>query len=356
MTRSSRQARRRGIRSVPVALSLAALLLPGGALAQDVPPSPARPAESRPLSVGLGYIPSVQFAPFYLARTSGMYADAGLEVTLQNQIDPDLITLIGQGAVDIGLADGTSVIAAGSQGIPIRYVASIYARFPSVIVADAAKGIATPADLAGMRLGTPGRYGSGWITLLAILSSAGLTPDDLEIILYPDFGQATGLVQGQVDAITGFLNNEPIAVARQGITPNVLTVDDIVPLPGNGLVTGEATLAARPQDLAAFVAVTLAAMDAISADPQLGLDATFQVVPELATDPDLQRAILDATIDAWRSDLTDAQGLGAIDPADWTASIEFMTAMPDSPVAGPVTADQLVTGQLLPGHGPSPAP
>ncbi len=355
MTQSPRPIHR-GFRRGVVTLTLAGLLLPGGVLAQDVPASPAPPVELRSLTVGLGYIPSVQFAPFYLASTSGMYAEAGLDVTLQNQIDPDLITLIAQGAVDIGLGDGTSVITAASQGIPIRYVASVYARFPSVIVADAATGISVPADLAGKRLGTPGRYGSGWITLLAILSSAGLTADDLDITLYPDFGQAVGLVQGQVDAITGFLNNEPIAVARQGITPNVLTVDDIVPLPGNGLVTGDATLAARRDDLAAFVAVTLEAMDAISADPQLGLDATFAVVPELAADPDLQQAILEATIDAWRSDLTDAQGLGAIDPADWTASIEFMVNMPESPVAGPVTADRIVSTELLPTPGTSPAP
>ncbi len=95
-----------------VPLLLVAALLPVSAAAQEA--SPDTP-ELRPLSVGLGYIPSVQFAPFYLAQTSGMYADAGLDVTLQNQIDPDLITLIAQGAVDIGLGDGTSVITARSQ-------------------------------------------------------------------------------------------------------------------------------------------------------------------------------------------------------------------------------------------------
>ena len=47
--------------------------------------------------MGLGYIPSVQFAQFYLAQQAGYYADAGLNVMLQNKIDPDLITLVGQG-------------------------------------------------------------------------------------------------------------------------------------------------------------------------------------------------------------------------------------------------------------------
>ncbi|MET0773049.1 MAG: ABC transporter substrate-binding protein [Candidatus Limnocylindrales bacterium] len=353
MSSTSRPTARPRIRAGIVALSLGAALLPAGVVAQDASPDAS---ELRPLSVGLGYIPSVQFAPFYLAKTSGMYADAGLDATLQNQIDPDLITLIAQGAVDIGLGDGTSVITARSQGIPIRYVASIYADFPSIVVANAASGITTPADLAGKRLGTPGRYGSGWIMLQALLSSADLTTEDLDITLYPDFGQAAGLVQGQVDAITGFVNNEPIAVARQGVTPTVLTVDDVVPLPGNGLVTGESTLAERSGDLTAFVAVTLAAMDAITADPQLGLDAAFEAVPDLASDPELQRAILEATIDAWHSDLTEAQGLGAIDPADWVASIEFMRGMPESPVAAPVTAEQIVTTELLPAPGTSPAP
>ena len=80
------------------------------------------------------------------------------------------------------------------------------------------------------------------------------------------------------------------------------------------------------------------------------------MVPDLAADPELQRAILEATIEAWHSDLTDAHGLGAIDPADWTASIEFMRGMPESPVATPVTAEQIVTTELLPAPGTSPAP
>ena len=217
------------------------------AAARRRPAAPAtaprhRGAPATPLTVGLGYIPNVQFAQFYLADQAGYYADAGLDVTLQNKIDPDLITLLGQGAVDIGSGDGTSVIPAVSQGIPVVYTSTIYGTFPAVVIAKAGSGIATAADLRGKRIGIPGRYGTNWIMLQALLKEAGLTLDDVTIVEFPDFGQAAALQQGQVDAATGFANNEPIQLRNAGIEPVVLTVDDAVPLPGPGLVTGTKTL------------------------------------------------------------------------------------------------------------------
>ena len=193
------------------------------------------------------------------------------------------------------------MIPAVSQGIPIVYVATIYGQFPSIVLAKADSGIKTAADLKGKKIGTPGKYGSSWIMLQALLGSANLTTDDVTIVEYPDYGQATALQQGAVDAATGFANNEPIQLRKAGIEPVVLTVDDIVPLPGPGLVTGTKTLADKHDALAAFTQATLKAMDEIAADPQKGLDATFAVVPDLAKDPELQRQILDATIATWKN-------------------------------------------------------
>jgi NitT/TauT family transport system substrate-binding protein len=313
------------------------------------PPS-ANPSPSGPtrLTVGLGYIPSIQFAQFYRAQQQGYYRDAGLDVTFQHQIDAQLIPQIGQGAVDIGLADGTSLIPAVSSGIPVRYGATIYARFPSVVIARADSGIATAADLRGKRLGIPGRYGSSWIMLQALLASAGLTPSDLDIRLYPDFGQAVALREGLVDAATGFANNEPVQLALAGIETTVLRVDDITPLPGPGLTVGQSTLAEQPAALRAFVAATLRAMSEIVANPEAGLDDAVREVPELGEDRPTQLAILRATVDMWRSPYTDQHGLGAIDADAWRRSIEFMQTLPDVEVKPDLTADQLLTQELLP--------
>jgi len=207
-------------------VALVALLVAAACTALEAPsseptappptPTPTPPATPVALRVGLGFIPSVQFAPFYLADERGYYREAGLVVTLENKIDPDLVPLVGQGAIDVGMADGTSVITARSQGIPIRYVATVYARFPSVVFALEKTGIRVPADLKGRTVGIPGRYGSSYIMLQALLASAHLTLDDVTLVDFPDFGQGAAVEQGRVEAATGFVNNEPLQAERRG--------------------------------------------------------------------------------------------------------------------------------------------
>jgi len=320
----------------------------GSSAAPSVSVAPSGPPTK--LTVGLGYIPSVQFAQFYLAQQAGYYRDEGLDVTFQNEIDANLVPKVGQGQVDIGISDGTSVIPAVSQNIPIKYVATIYGQFPSIVFGKESSGIARAADLKGKKIGIPGRYGSSWIMLQALLDSAGLTPNDVVITEYPDFGQGAAVAQGAVDAATGFANNEPVQLELAGTPAFVLHIDDITALPGPGLIVSTATASAKHDAVAGFVRATLKAMGDIVANPTTGLDAAIAAVPDLGQDRATQSAILDATIKAWLpKGSTGAAGeLGAIDRDGWQASIDYMTKLGLVPT--PVTVDQLVTEEFLPTH------
>ena len=355
---------RRSIRArvaVAIVLTLAVVAAcgpsasPSSSAASSVPPSASASGVSSPsaapsgspaaasLTVGLGYIPSVQFAQFYLAQQAGYYAAEGLTVTFQNEIDANLVPKVGQGNVDLGMSDGTSVIPAVSQGIPIRYLATVYREFPSIVFGKASSGIKTAADLKGKKIGIPGRYGSSWIMLQALLKSVNLTTDDVQIVEYPDFGQGAAVAQGAVDAATGFANNEPIQLERAGTPVFVLHVDNVTPLPGPGLIASTATIAAKRDAVAAFVRATLRAMEDIVAEPSKGVDAAIKVEPTLGQDRDLQAAILAATIKAWQG--AGGTDLGAIDTAGWQKSVEFMTSLGLVPTA--VTVDGLVTGEFV---------
>src|SRR5207344_551194 len=83
-------------------------IAPASSAAGSGAPSGAEPSVTpTKLVVGLGYIPSVQFAQFYLAQQKGYYAEGGLTIEFQNKIDADLIPLVGKGTIDIGIGDGT---------------------------------------------------------------------------------------------------------------------------------------------------------------------------------------------------------------------------------------------------------
>ncbi|MGH2467342.1 MAG: ABC transporter substrate-binding protein, partial [Candidatus Limnocylindrales bacterium] len=208
--------------------------------------------------------------------------------------------------------------------------------------------IKTVADLKGKKIGTPGKYGSSWIMLQALLQSAGLSPSDLSVVLYPDFGQEVALERGAVDAATGFTNNEPVQLELHGTPASVLHIDQIVPLPGPGLIVGTKQLASKTAALRAFVAATLRAMRDIDADPSKGLAASIAAVPLLGQDRATQLAILQATIATWQSAYTRSNGLGAMDPDAWARSIDFMKTLPGGLVPNPVTVDGLISKELLP--------
>jgi NitT/TauT family transport system substrate-binding protein len=333
---------RRPILSVIASLTLAFVVV-GCSLGGGATPSSGPIA----LTVGLGYIPSVQFAAFYRADQAGYYTAEGLGVTFQNQIDADLVPKVGAGTLDVGLSDGTSVIPAVSQGIPIRYLATVYGKFPSIVFAKAASGITKAADLKGRKIGIPGKYGSSWVMLQALLASANLTVDDTTIVLYPDFGQAAAVTQGAVDAATGFINNEPVQLQASGTPVTVLRVDDVTPLPGPGIIASTSTIGSKKGAVAGFIRATLKAMNEIAATPSVGVDAAIKAVPDLAKNRPLQEAILAATIDAWRPNGTAAGApiTGAIDPTAWDKTVAFMAS--HGFVTKTVAATDLVDSSVL---------
>jgi NitT/TauT family transport system substrate-binding protein len=289
----------------------------GSASAQ---PASAEP-ELRQVTLLLGFRPDVQFAPFYVAQREGFYADAGLEVTIEHHPAPDVQRLVADGQAEFGVADATDVMIARTAEIPIKYVSTLYQSFPVALIGDATDVPDGPSGLAGRSIGTPGRFGSSWHALLALLDAGGLTEQDITVREYPQFNQVDGLANGDVELITGFRNNEPLRLEARGIDVGLLTVDDVAPLPGPGVIVGDALLNEDPALVRAFVDATAAAQAAVIADPDLGFAAAEASVPTIAEDPEVARAVLDATVELWGGD---GFADGAIDDGTWAAGYETM--------------------------------
>jgi NitT/TauT family transport system substrate-binding protein len=297
-------------------LSVAMLL---GACAPTGSPSPS--VALKPVTLLLGFQPDVQFAPFYYAQQEGEYAAYGLDVTIEYKSDADLVRLVADGQTEFGVTDATDVMISRTAGIPIKYVATLYRQFPVALIGRSGTVPTDPAQLKGKRIGTPGRYGSSWHALLALLDAGGLTANDVTIREYPQFNQVDGLLNGDVDLITGFLNNEPLRLAARGMPTDLLTVEQIAPLPGPGLVVGDGLLAADPELVQGFINATVQAQTPIAADPQLGVDAAVVAVPSIASDKATALAVLKATVELW---LTDGGISPLIDRPVWTSGYETM--------------------------------
>ena len=270
----------------------------------------------RPVTLLLGFQPDVQFAPFYVAQQDGLFADAGLDVTIE--YSDDVIRLVADGQSEFGVADATDVMIGRTSGIPIEYVSTLYGHFPVALIGAPEVVPADPGGLAGLRIGTPGRFGSSWHALLALLDAGGLTEDDVTIREYPQFNQVEGLLNGDVDLITGFLANEPLRLEAQGFETALMTVDDFAPLPGPGVVVGDELLNADLSLVTHFANAVLAAQEAITADQEVGLDAAVAEIPAIADDRETALSVLEATVEAWGGPVA------AVRTDVWAAGYETM--------------------------------
>jgi hypothetical protein len=96
---------------------------------------------------------------------------------------------------------------------------------------------------------------------------------------------------------------------------DLLTIDEVAPLPGPGLIAGDELLSSDPALAKAFAAATLLAQQAIAADRQVGLEAALAAVPAIAEDRETGLAVLEATVDLWGGGPGALSGF--IDPAVW---------------------------------------
>lgn len=296
----------------------------------------------RAVTLLLGYRPDVQFAPFYVAQQQGFYADAGLDVTIEHKQAPDVQRLVADGQAEFGVADATDVMISRTSGLPIRYISTLYQRFPVALIGAAGVVPSQPAGLAGLSIGTPGRFGSSWHALSALLAAGDLAEDDVTIREYPQFNQVDGLSNGDVDLITGFVNNEPLRLEARGMDVGMLTVDDVAPLPGPGVITSDDLLASDPELARAFAEATAAAQAAVIEDPDVGFAAAEQAVSTISEDPDIARAVLEATIELWRGD---GFGQGRLDRDVWQTGYATMQAL--GFIDGSVALDEMIAPELL---------
>src|SRR6266480_5355953 len=165
--------------SLLILLALALVACGGSTSTGTAPSSTSATASVKSVSIGLGYIPDIQFAPFYVAQSKGYYKAAGLDVTFNHGIVPDLFGSMVAGKNTFVFAGGDELLVARDKSVKAINVATIFQKYPVSLIVPADSSIKTLADLKGHTIGVPGQYGATYIGLLALLYKAKLTLSDV---------------------------------------------------------------------------------------------------------------------------------------------------------------------------------
>lgn len=295
-----------------ILFSLLAWVLGIVGCAPPAPEAAASPAPVTQIRLPMGYIPNVQYAPFYVAAEKGFYREAGLEVVFDYSFETDGVALVASNELQFSLVSGEQVLLARAQGLPVVYVAAWFQQYPVSVVAKSEQGIRTVQDLAGKQIGIPGLFGASYIGFLALLDSAGL--DQSQVTLESiGFNQVELLAVDQVQAAVVYTSNEPIQLQARGYQIDLLRVSDAVQLASNGLMTNETTIAENPDLVRRMVQATLRGIRYASTYPEEAYEICKRYVENLdQLDDNVQRRVLDASIELWKADR-----LGYSDPAAW---------------------------------------
>ncbi len=304
-------------------LLLMMLLAACGGAAPEPTATPAAPPAESPAAIqlGVGYIPSVQFAPLYVAIEKGYFADEGLAVSLEYGYENDFLKLVGVGKRKFAIASGDQIILGRAQKLPVTYVAEWYAKYPVVVFSPAEKGVESSEALIGKTVGVPGLFGASYVGWKALIVAADLPEDQINLKTV-GFNQAAALKEGLVDAAVDYAANGPVQFQMEDIPTNVIVVDDYMHLPGNGLVTSESVIASHPDRVTGMVRAMLRGVAYTLEHPDDAFKISLKYVPEAAQNLETNRAIFDASLPYWTPATPDA--LGRTDPAIWPATAAFM--------------------------------
>jgi NitT/TauT family transport system substrate-binding protein len=296
-----------------LAVLLAMVLTACGGVSESSPtPKPTT------IRLPMGFVADVQFAPWYVAVEKGYFAEEGIELEFDYSWETDGVRLVGSGELPFAIASGDQVILARAQELPVTTITSWFQRFPVSVVALEGNGIEEPIDLVGQKVGIPETFGASYIGWRALASEYGLEEDDVELEVV-GYTQLANLTEGRVDAAVVYANNEPVQLKQAGRDFVQFLVAEEVSLVSNGIIANETVLEERPELARAFVRAFLKGLNDTLEDPEGAFEICRQYVEGLEENEDVQRAVLDATIDYWRG-----EQLGESDPQAWRNTSEVM--------------------------------
>jgi len=258
----------------------------------------------------------MEHSGFFVAQQKGFYREEGLEVKiLDGNGAPNAATLVGNGTYKLGVSSGAATVIARSKGVPVVSVAVLNQRSPMAIYALTESGIQRPQDLIGKKLGV-NFEGIKYQEYRALLTKLNIDPASIQ-----EVGMAgsdpTPLLAGQVDALLGYTQDQPVQVELRGRKVNRIPLPDYgVNLYSTNLIVNEAFMKGQPDVVRRFVRASLRGWDYAVAHPDEAVSIYHAGHPE--SNIAFNRANFQHLIPLLSGPDTERMGFGAQSAERWT--------------------------------------
>ncbi len=287
----------------------------------------------------MGYIPNVQYAPFYVAMEKGFFTEVGIELEFDYFYETDGVALVGANELQFSVVSGEQVPIARAEGLPIVYVMAWYEKYPIAVISKTEQNVQKPQDLAGKRIALPGLFGANYVGLRALMGEVNLSESDLTLESV-GFNQVEVLAADTSDVIVGYITNEPVQLAALGYDLNVILVADYLDLVSNGIITNEITIRENPDLVKRMVSATLKGIQYAVEHPEEAFEACYKFIEGLAdADQQVQFDVLKASLELYQTD-----PYGYSDPEAWENMQEILLNM--SLMKNAIQLDQAFTNEF----------
>ena len=234
-------------------------------------------------------------APFVVAIDKGYFKAEGLDVTIDTaggSLEP--INRVASGTYDMGFGDINSLIKFrdANPGTPIKAVFMVYNKPAFSIVGRKSRGVSSPKDLEGKKLGAPPPDGA-YAQWPIFVQANGIDASKVTIVSVGFPVREPMLASGEVDAITGFSFSSYINLKDRGVPANDITVllmaDYGVNLYGNTIMVNPKFAAEKPEAVKAFLRAFTKGLHETIKNPATAVESVLKRNDVAKKDVELER-------------------------------------------------------------------
>ncbi|MEL6920357.1 MAG: ABC transporter substrate-binding protein [Pseudomonadota bacterium] len=326
--------------------------LAGSAAAAGTLAMPAIGRATTPIKMILNWRYQGPQAWFFLAQDKGYFADAGIEMIMdQGNGSGAAVGSVAGGAYDVGFGDInalTRLAATNPDEAPIG-VYQMYNKPPFTVAVLTDSDIMTAEDLEGRLLG--GAANDGALKLWpAFTQIAGIDTSDVEILNFQPNLREQMLSTKQVEGVFGYVNTIRFSAKLSGMDPDsdlrfISYGDYGMDLYSNGMIVSKALASENPDIVRGMnMAINKGVADTL-ADMDEAIEAVARREPLINKEVEKERLIATLRDEMGHEEMA-TTGLGGVDDARFKKAIDIVVeadGLPRTPAM-----EEIFTSEFLP--------